>query len=218
MNYEINEAEFYAVEKITQIDKYQTTIEEGEYIGGFFKTKLIILLGYFDDELRQLEKKIILPIELNFESNDKVSIELNNLDIEVIDNQGININYSLGIVTEEKEIVEFAFDQSTDLAENIDLVQTTEIVKESVVESYEELIENQLCRNSENINVNEIDNEEFNHLNLVCDMKKIRIIFNVSMDEMDSIALKYNLSVAECLKMISSDKSKVFIPFESDSI
>lgn len=202
MNFEINEMEFFPIARINQISSYDTKITDGIVDNEVYKTNIYIKLQYIDNELNSHDKEINLPFELNLGDKELLKIEILNIDVQVIDNQGLNIEYNLNV---EISDVEFAYDQNYD--ENSDV--EPEKIKENITTSYEEKME--LTGIREEIPVKYVENEDSLISSLKDDFMNVKVLFNVNVDEIDKVAFKYELSIDSCYKKLSKDKTRLII-------
>ncbi|MFI3252313.1 MAG: hypothetical protein R3Y60_04140 [bacterium] len=210
MNFEINEMEYFPIPQINQLNKYETVLEDGVKENEIYKTNILIKINYFDNELECFDKVISLPFELNLGDKELINLTLTNVDINVIDNQGINVEYNLDVEISE---VEHAFDNEDLSFKEVDISYledtTIEDIKETVTSSYEDLLDNSGIR--EELPIKYVDNEEKIHSNLKDDFVNVKVLFNVNVDSIDKLAFKYNLSVDNCFKKLTSDKTRLII-------
>lgn len=211
MKFDINELEYFPVEKINQLNSYEAELSKGLIENEVYKTSIVIKLSYFDNELECFDKEISLPFELNLGDKELINLELESVDINVIDNQGINVEYNLNV---EVSDVEYAFDQENLSFEETEVTSLSEItnvedVKESVTASYEDLMQQVGIR--EEIPVVYVEKEEQIYSSLKDDFVNVKVLFNVNVDDIDKVAFKYNLSIDSCFKKLSSDKSRLII-------
>lgn len=211
MKFDINELEYFPVEKINQLNSYEAELSKGLIENEVYKTSIVIKLSYFDNELECFDKEISLPFELNLGDKELINLELESVDINVIDNQGINVEYNLNV---EVSDVDYAFDQENLSFEETEVTSLSEItnvedVKESVTASYEDLMQQVGIR--EEIPVVYVEKEEQIYSSLKDDFVNVKVLFNVNVDDIDKVAFKYNLSIDSCFKKLSSDKSRLII-------
>ncbi len=211
MNFEINELEFFPIPKINQLNKYESILDKGYKEGDVYKTSILIKLNYFDNELECFDKDINLPFELNLGDKELIKLELLSVDINVIDNQGINVEYTLEVEVSE---VEVAFDKENLSFEEtqvttIDEISNIDVEKENVTASYEELMQQVGIR--EELPVKYVEKEEKLYSELKDDFMSVKVLFNVNVDDIDKIAFKYNLAIDECFKKLSEDKTRLII-------
>lgn len=211
MNFEINEMEFFPIQKINQLNKYETYLDKGSKQNEVYKTSILIKLNYFDDELECFDKEIRLPFELNLGDKELIKLELISVDINVIDNHGINVEYNLEV---EVSDVDYAFDQENLSFDEVKVsalqdIDNVEEAKENISASYEELMSNTCIR--EELPLKYIEKEEQIYSNLKDDFMSVKVLFNVNVDDVDKLAFKYNLSIDDCFKKLSSDKTRLII-------
>lgn len=208
MNFEISEMEYYPIPMITQISAYDATVIEGIKENEVYRTSICIKVSYFDNEFNVLEKDIILPFELNLGDKELIELKINKVDVQVIDNQGLNIEYNLYVeVSDVLEVENICLQEAT--VENIDIIENVEETKESISASYEEVVHSTGIR--EELPVNYVETEELPISNLKDDYTGVTVLFNINVEQIDKIAFKYNLSIDECYKKISSDKTRLII-------
>ncbi|MFI3329527.1 MAG: hypothetical protein R3Y05_03440 [bacterium] len=208
MNFEINEMEFYPVPKISQLSSYDTSIIEGEKINEIYKTSICIKLEYINNELQTEYKDIILPFELNLGDKELTKLDIINVDIQVIDNQGLNIEYNLNVEISEVVLAENILLEE---AQVIDISNITNIeeVKEEISSSYETIVESTGIR--EELPVSYVEKEDLGLSNLTDDFMEVKVLFNINVDEVDKLAFKHNLSIDSCYKKMSIDKTRLII-------
>lgn len=210
MNFDITEMEYFPIPKISHLNSYDTKIIEGIKDEEVYKTSIMIQIDYCDSDMTNCTKEVSLPFELNLGDKELIELKLNNVDIQVIDNQGINIEYFIYVEVSE---VSVAFEQDNLFNEEIMTLDEKEDVtiieaKEQITSSYEEILENTGIR--EELPVKYIDSE-CPVSNLKDDFMNIKVLFNINVDDVDKIAFKYNLSVDNCFKKITQDKTRLII-------
>ncbi len=208
MNFEINEMEFYPIARISQLSSYDTSIIEGEKDNEVYKTSICIKLEYVDNEMQTQSKDIILPFELNLGDKDLIKLEMKNVDIQVIDNQGLNIEYNLNVEISDVIVAENVSLEDTQVTEIEDIINIEE-VKEEISSSYETIVEASGIR--EELPVTYVEKEELGLTSLKDDYMEVKVLFNVNIDEVDKIAFKHNLSIDSCYKKLSKDKTRLII-------
>lgn len=211
MNFDINEMEFFPIPKINQLNKYEAVLSTGSKESEVYKTNIVIKLNYFDNELECFDKEISLPFELNLGDKELIKLELTSVDINVIDNQGVNVEYNLEVGVSD---VNYAFDQENLSFEEtnvttIDDYENVEETKENVAASYEELMQQTGIR--EELPVKYVEKEEQIYSILKDDFMSVKVLFNVNVDEIDKLAFKYNLSVDSCFKKLTTDKNRLIV-------
>lgn len=207
MNFEINEMEYYPIPLISQLSSYESSIIKGDKESDIYKTSIYIKVEYFDNEMVVNSKDIILPFEINLGDNELTKIEINKIDIQVIDNQGVNIDYNLNVEISEVlpvENVSFVDTQVTQLEDIVNIEET----KEEITSSYETIISATGIREEIPLNY---EDESIKISSLKDDFLEVKVLFNVNVDEVDKIAFANNLSIDSCYKKFSKDKTRLII-------
>ncbi len=206
MKFNINEKEFYMIENINQIHSYNYNINEGSIENEIYKTNIEIELNYLNQQLELHKKDIEIPFEINLGDKALVDVEISSINIDVIDNKGVDITYDLFV---EISDVEVAYDN--EIISSNPTIDTCDIedVKESVTNSYEELLDNSGVR--EEIPVNFVGNDELDFKMLLDDYSITKVLFNINLDNIDKVAFQYNLSIEDCYKKTSKDKTRLII-------
>lgn len=211
MNFEINETEFYPIPQINQINSYNTIINEGVKENGVYNTNIKIDVEYLDSNLEAKQVSIDLPFEMNLGEKDLEKLEIISVDIQVIDNYGLNINYNLDVNISD---VEVAFDNDNlsleeTQVEDISIIEDIEEIKAEVTASYEEVLDNSGVR--EEIPVKYVEKDDLCLSSLKDDFMGVKILYNINIDAIDKVAFKYKLSIEDCYKKLSSDKKRLII-------
>ncbi len=211
MNFEINETEFYAIPQINQLNSYNSKIIEGVKQNGVYNTKILIDIEYLDSNLEVKQQSINVPFEMNLGEKELNSLDIISIDIQVIDNYGLNINYNLNVDIDE---VEIAFDndnlsfEETQVDEIVP-IDNVEETKVQVTASYEEVLDNTGVR--EEIPVIYVEKDELSFETLKDDFMSVKVLFNINVDSIDKVAFKHKLSIEDCYKKLSKDKTRLII-------
>ncbi len=207
MNFNINEMEFYPIPNIAQISSYDTKLLQGDKSDNSYNAEIEIKVIYFDRDFVEQISEFKLPLELNLGDKELITLDVQSINIQVIDNQGLNIEYDLNIeVSDVEEVINFTEDTSIkELNEVIDIEET----KEQITTSYEELVEATGIR--EELPVTYIEKDELNFFNLKDDYSEVKVLFNVDIDNLDKIAFKYNIAIDSCYSKITKDKTRIII-------
>lgn len=208
MNFNINEMEYYPIPMISQLSSYDAQIIEGVKESEVYKTSICIKVEYFDNDYIKFEKDIILPFELNLGDKELINLELTSINVQVIDNQGINIEYNLYVEISEVLLAQNLSFEEIEVHE-LQKLDNVEETKENITTSYEEVVHSTGIR--EDLPVNYVEKEELLLSELKDDYLGVKVLFNVNVERIDKIAFKHNLSMDDCYKKLSSDKTRLII-------
>lgn len=169
---------------------------ENQIIKGIIKIELVYYSSIVNDEITE-DKEIPYHILSN---KDKIVTEINVLDMQfqVIDNQGIDIEFKLALT----------------------VIPSAELEKEEIVNELNQMLENALMEDERNEIIEE-DNGLINNEALMYDLNEsyrvIRVIYTSNDADVERIAQMYNKSVMELYASNNFCKDNRFV-LELDEI
>ncbi len=181
MRYEVCEKKYYKISDIVKINNFSYELKHIETTFDQEKYNLEISLNYVDSFLEEKSKEITLPIELATTMTEQLTAKINNLDIKIVKNNGVDIDISFDIevfkIEEEKEEIKEIYQQ--ELEEKLEHQRVDEVIIE------EEKME--IIVIEEETKSNFLDN-------LKSDYAKYKVL-TLEDSSLDKISAKYNLSI-----------------------
>ena len=151
LKYDIDEKRFFQIAGIEEIKSYEKRFEILEYTDGFMHSLINIDITYLNLEYEELNVSLSIPIEINATKDEEV--ELKEISLEVVENEGVNVFFLLSIeildekreespisFAEEKEEVESFERQTLDTSALGNEIVNNNISNELEMETIEEKI------------------------------------------------------------------------------
>lgn len=177
MIYDVNETRFYDIKDLKDVKDYSYQLLRANTLENIAYFNLKIELIYLSITGDETNTELLLPIELNTSVMEELEVEIKRLELKVLEEKGIDLDFDLS-------------------------VNIKELYKEEIVESYQqELIEN-LPRNEEIIEeqkeemklVESVIDTEFNLFSfLINTYQKYKVIILKEEETFDKISAKYKI-------------------------
>ena len=103
MTYEVNENHFFDLVGINQIKDFTYQISSQEYQDEILKAIIEIDLTYYDNMLEEQFTKLSLPIELSVDDFQDDCLNVKNLKLFVIENQGVKLEFDLEVFVKDQK-------------------------------------------------------------------------------------------------------------------
>lgn len=190
MTYEHNESHFFDVVGINQIKTHSYLLANKAYDGKSFHADLLLNLTYFDSELKENFINLSLPIDISIDDYCEDFIEVKNVELLVVENQGINLDFTLEIILSDKVLK--AKQKDNTLTEAI----SDEVEKELIKEEYQATLEEVVKSREGNVCISE-DKEKMNLGSLKTSYRHYRLLFLDDEKKLDTYSSSYQLSMQE---------------------
>lgn len=188
MTYEVNENHFFDLVGINQIKDFTYQISSQEYQDEILKAIIEIDLTYYDNMLEEQFTKLSLPIELSVDDFQDDCLNVKNLKLFVIENQGVKLEFDLEVFLKDEKQKEVQILE--------DVANENEIEKNLIKDEYQESLEENMKKRDSNICTSD-DKCSFNLENLKTSFKCYRVLFVDDEAKIDSYSNKYMVSMDE---------------------
>ena len=196
MIYEVNESRFFSILNIKEITNYDAEIlkvtEEGNI--AYYNLEVVIKYQNLDEE--EKEELIQLPIEFNVRESEEIDVILKNIIINVIENNGVELNFDISVdVSEMEENIDIQEKEDIEIpVVELDVIEKAEEIKEAININNEDKIELKVLETS--------NNKPFDICkNLRNSSQKYKMIMLCDEQNFDKISLKYNIKMEELYRL-----------------
>ncbi len=188
MKYEVSEKKFYKIENISKVLDIEYELKHLETTFDLEKYDLEINLKYEDINVEEQSLNVVMPIELATSMTEQLFATINNLEVKLVNNDGIELDITLDIEVIEIDIDKEEIHEIYQAELEAKLQEREEIVVEEIVE------QNETIEPIMTINTAQDNNSDNLFSNLKTEYVKYKVI---SLDEnsLDKISVKYNLAL-----------------------
>ena len=106
MIYNIDEVRFYEIKNIKEVISYDFMLSFNNKKERIASYLLEVDLTYLDINEAERIIRIKLPVELNTSDLEKMEVLIKSLNVEVVANEGINLNFDLSVELEDEVIID----------------------------------------------------------------------------------------------------------------
>ncbi len=207
MQLNIEKKNFCKIDGLISIKNHLEKIINLEINNSKARGTVVVDISYNDLEGLECFKSLELPFELDMDSLKIIDVLINKLDIYYIEGQGLEINYELVInyMTNDDKSEPLIIEE-----ENI------EKIKEDMKEFYEDKLSLNLNRDDVVITTKGIKKEPdfLNFFDKKEKYYKLKTLYVSSVEELEQIALEYNIKLEELMLGYDKKSNKVIFKIE----
>lgn len=211
MTYELNESHFFDVLGINQVKTFSYLLNNKSYDGKVLFADITINLTYYDNDLQEKFINLAFPLELAIDNYSDDCLELKNVNLLVIENQGVKLEFDLEVWLADT-IEELPLDDESDSVVDINQEQ---LEKKLIQDEYQESLEESMKEREGNICMNK-ETSVFNPACFKTSHKRYRLLFVDDEAKIDSYSNQYALSVDELYKAKKHNQRLIVDVSEND--
>lgn len=218
----IDNKAFFEVNKISNVKTFLKRLGDYKVVNGQLEGKILVDVDYYDISMVEnfttcmLDFKVLVPSEYEVES-----VNLRDLNIEVIDNQGINCIYQLQLFVNEKvedKEVQYESKSEENVAIGKEEIVENEEIKQEIQEEYDQKLMDSLEERNDNkveIISTSSSNDERGFLSFFdsfpSNYAKTKTIRVNDASELNKLSVEYNIALEELYKGYDEVRKTVII-------
>lgn len=185
MIYDVNETRFYDIKDLLEVKDYSYKLLRANTLDNIAYFNLKVELKYLSLTGEQLIKELLLPIELNTTSQEELEVEIKRLELKVMEEKGVDLDFDLSVNIKELDKEEIVLNYQQELVENLPR-------EESVHVEHKEEIKMIECENEKEFDLKSLFKTSY---------KKYKVITLKDEETFDKISAKYKVSIDQLYAM-----------------
>ena len=183
MVYDVNETRFYDIKDVKDVKNYSYKLLRANTLENIAYFNLKVELLYLNLIGEELNTELLLPIELNTNSMEELEVEIKRLELKVLEEKGVDLDFDLSVNIKELFKEEIVESYQQELIENLprEEIITLELEESTIEET-----------NDEPNLITKIEKEAFNIFTMFIDSyQKYKVIILKDEESFDKISTKY---------------------------